>query len=429
MAVLADQTGYSGVTFLAGILLARTCSKAEYGYFILGMSIVFAGDVILRSLISIPYSVLCHGRDEMSRRIYAGHCLLEQMALSLGLVGIFGLSYWIIGWTGRNSELTVWMLWFSIAAVWIHLRGMIRSIVLADIRVWKNMITGLLVNLLTGLGLLGLYAWGRLTMGTAILILAAGGAVFVAVSLRFHSAILSIHRDGFLDDCLANWNYGKWILTATGVNLLGIRIFPWLTLLWWDSQTVAIVGVLSMMACAIRPAIQAGMSYLIPGLARQAHLLGRSEAISQGLWVAGLAAVLGLFFIAGMGLFGGILIRILYTDQYDGHRLSLLLFSTAMALKAVDVPIRAGLTAVRNPKAISISTIIATLAALVCALFLIPRFGVVGVAISVLIHSLGCMAVNLTYIVALQKTTAVSHPAESRNLRKTTYARPSYRPS
>ena len=82
-----------------------------------------------------------------------------------------------------------------------------------------------------------------------------------------------------------------------------------------------------------------------------------------------------------------------------------------MALKAVDVPLRAALTAIHNPRILSISTIIATLAALACALFLIPRLGVVGVAVSVLIHSIGCMAVDLGYLLVLRKAIAVPNPS------------------
>jgi O-antigen/teichoic acid export membrane protein len=411
MAVLADQTGYSAVTVLAGLLLARVCIKTEYGFFVLGMSIVFVGEVILRSLIAIPYTVLCHDRDPADRRIYASHCLIQQCLLSLGTIGLFGLIHLVTQWVGHPTELTGWLFGFSIAAGLIHLRAFARSVMLAEIRVWKNLAAGLAMNLLIALALLALYAGGQLSILSATAILACGAAAFALITLGFNPAPTPFQPGRFFDDCQANWNYGKWILLATGVNLMGIRIFPWLTLLWWDPQTVATVGVLSTLACAIRPAIQASMSYMIPSLAQQARLLGHSQAISQGLTAAGLAAVLGLLFTAGMGLFGDTLTRLLYTDQYEGHWFSLLLFSASMALKAVDVPLRAALTAVHNPRILSISTILATLAALACALFLIPRFGVVGVAVSVLIHSFGCMAVNFGYVIVLRKAMTVPKPA------------------
>jgi O-antigen/teichoic acid export membrane protein len=408
LAVLADQTGYSAVTLLAGLLLARVCTKTEYGFFVLGMSIVFAGEVILLSLIAIPYTVLCHDRGESARRIYAGHCLIQLLMLSLGVIGLFGLIHLVTLRAGNPTELTGWLLGFSVAAGMIHLRAFARSVMLAEIRVWKNLAAGSAINLLIAVSLLILYAGGRLSIVSATAILACGAAAFAVATLGFHPALLPIQPGHFLDDCRMNWNYGKWILLANGINLMGIRIFPWLTLLWWDPQTVATVGVLSTLACAIRPAIQAGTSYLIPSLARQARLLGRSQAIFDGLNAAGLAAILGLLFTVGMGLFGDAITRILFTDQYEGHRLSLLLFSAAMALKAVDVPLRAALTAVQNPRFLSYSPIVATLLAVGCALFLIPQFGVAGVAVSVLIHSLGCMAVDLRYVIVLRNAISIA---------------------
>ncbi len=410
MAVLADQSGYSAVTFLAGLLLARVCTKTEYGFFVLGMSMVFTGEVILISLIAIPYTVLCHDRNGTDRRIYAGHCLIQQGLLSLGVIGLFGLIHLVAQWVGHPTELTGWMLGFSVAAGLIHLRTFARSVLLAEIRVWKNLAAGLAMNLLIALGLLALYVGGGLSIVSATAILACGAAAFAVTTLDFHSVLRPIQPGRFLDDCRTNWNYGKWVLLASGINLMGIRIFPWLTLLWWDPQTVATVGVLSTLACAIRPAIQASMSYLIPSLSRQARLLGTSQAISDGLHTAGLTAVLGLLFTLGMGLFGDTITRLLYTDQYGCHGFSLLLFSAAMSLKAVDVPLRAALTAVQNPQILSLGPIVATLVAVGCALFLIPQFGVSGVAVSVLIHSMGCMAVDLGYAMIHRKTAAVPDP-------------------
>jgi O-antigen/teichoic acid export membrane protein len=410
LAVLADQSGYSAVAFLAGLLLARVCTKTEYGFFVLGMSIVFTGEVILLSLIAIPFTVLCHGRSPEDRRIYAIHCLIQQGVLSLATIALFGLIHGVALGMGFPAELTRWMLGFSVAAGLIHLRAFARSVLLAEIRVWRNLAAGLAMNLLIALALLALYAYGRLSIVSATAILACGAAAFALITLGFDPAPPPIRPGRFLDDCRANWNYGKWILLANGINLMGIRIFPWLTLLWWDPQTVATVGVLSTLACAIRPAVQAGMSYLIPSLAQQARLLGRSHAISQGLTAAGIAAGLGLLFTVGMGLFGDALTRLLYTDQYEGHRFSLFLISAAMALKAVDVPLRAALTAVQNPRFLSYSPIVATLLAVGCAVFLIPQFGVAGVAASILIHSLGYMAVDLGYIIVLRTTAVIPDP-------------------
>ncbi|MBN1391372.1 MAG: hypothetical protein JW947_01060 [Sedimentisphaerales bacterium] len=394
LVVLIDQGGYSIATFLTGMFIARACTKPEYGTYVLGMILVFFSGVIQSSLVTIPFSVLSQPLDRRQRSVYLGSSLLQHIALSFLIAAGFALTWGFTRTFGYTTDIVTLLMPLAAIAVAEHFRIFIRYVLLAELRPWASFAMGLITNIIKIGSVIGLYLSGRLTVPAACLVVAVAsispaGAVLLAERVKF-----SIKLDKVRQDFIKNWRYGRWLLTSTGANVIGIRALPWLTLLWFGREVVAIVGVVTTVACIARPALEASSSYLIPKLASYAHSHGIASARKKTSILIRLAAGAGVVYVLMMLFFGDILVGILYTSKYQGHAIALAIITAALSVKMVEVPVRAFLMAINRSKTLYHSSICASLATLVAAFVVVPRLGVVGVASAILVHYTTSLVVN-----------------------------------
>jgi hypothetical protein len=104
----------------------------------------------------------------------------------------------------------------------------------------------------------------RLTISGACPMLSIGASVSGLLSGMIHVHPRNFDGRLFVRDVLNNLRYGGWILGGTLVNILGLSLLPWITLLLWDSQTVAAIGALTLATSMIRPCQEAMVQYLTP---------------------------------------------------------------------------------------------------------------------------------------------------------------------
>ncbi len=393
-AVLLDQAGYSIVTFITATLVARACTKLEYGSYVLGLTLVFFCGVIQHSLVDVPFAVLSQKLTGRRHATYLGSTFLQHLCLGLLIALCFTMAWGVSRLFSQTGEVIDLLLPLAAVAVGIHFKTFMRSMLIAKLRPWTSLAMGIVINTITVGGVVTLYAADYLTARTAFLVMAFGSVVPAALALLMQRRSLCIRRSKILSDFAKNWRYGKWIFAATGANVGGIRLLPWLTLLWCGREIVALVGVITMSACIIRPAIEAFAGYLTPKLANYAQSNGFTSTRKKVILLVKLAIIIGGFYVVFMFLFGDYLVGILYTARYQGYAVALTIIAAAISFKVVDVPIRVFLMAMNQPKTVFHSSIIASLITLVTAVVVIPQFGVVGVALAMMTHYIVSLCVN-----------------------------------
>ena len=392
--VLLDQVGYSAVTFIIATLVARACTKPEYGSYVLGLTLVFFCGVVQHSLVDVPFAVLSQKLTGRRHATYLGSTFLQHLCLGLLIAFCFTAAWGVSRLFNQTGEVIDLLLPLAAVAVGIHFKTFMRSILLAKLRPWTSLAMGMVINTITVGGVVTLYAADYLTASTACLVTAFGSVVPATLVLLMQRRSLCIRRSKISSDFAKNWRYGKWIFAATGANVGGIRLLPWLTLLWCGREIVATVGVITMAACIIRPAIEAFVGYLTPKLANYAQSSGITSTRKKVILLVKLASIIGGFYVVFMFLFGDHLVGILYTARYQGYAVALTIIAAAISFKAVEVPIRAFLMAMNQPKTVYHSSIGASLVTLVTAIVVIPRFGVVGAALATMIHHLASLGAN-----------------------------------
>ena len=403
LVVLFDQSGYSVTTFLTGMLAARACTRAEYGTFVLGLTLVFSSGVIQRGLVTIPFTVLSQSQDKRQRSVYLGSSFLQHVALSL-LITLCLIAAWVVGRVhGQNNSIVNLLLPIAAAAAAVHFRVFIRSVLLAELRPWASFGMGIAANATTLIALIALYLSGSLTAATAYIVMAVGSALPAAVVLLVGCGGIRISAPQIQSDFIKNWNYGRWILAATAANLAGLRCLPWLTLFWCGREVVAAVGVITMVACVVRPAIEAGVTYLTPKLSNYVQSNGYLSARRKAMMLVKFASIGGALYVLFMVFFGDRLVALLCTSKYQGHGIALTILAAAICIKAIDVPIRSFLMAMKTPKTLYYGSICASVVTLAAAVLLIPRLGVAGVALAIVIHRLVSAGVNCLGVIRLSK--------------------------
>ena len=99
--MLADQCGYSLISFVMGILLARACTKDAYGTFVLAMTLVFFSKVVQRSLVTVPFSVLYPRCQIEEQRRYFSHSVMQHFLVTFSLMVLVGVAALICDYYGK----------------------------------------------------------------------------------------------------------------------------------------------------------------------------------------------------------------------------------------------------------------------------------------------------------------------------------------
>ena len=410
-AVLAEQAAYSVTTLITSILLARAGSSDAYGIFILGMSLVYFTEVIQRSLVAVPFSVLCHARDG-EEEAYVANTLIQHLLLMALTVAAFVAIGTAGSFFGQAGPVWSSAAFCAMAAPGLHGRVVTRAVLLGRLRVWTNLAVGATASVLTTLAVVCLYAGGRLTNVSACLALCAPLPVLAGAVVWAERGRLRLNWSRFGVDLGANWHYGKWIVIATCANALGVRLVPWLVCLWGNTEQVAAFGATATVALAVRPVIEASQAYLTPRFALRVHKKGAAAARRSACSFLRPACAAGAVYAAALAVAGGWVLQLAY-PRYAHEQVTLAILGVAVAAKIVNVPIRSLLAAVGRPKTLSSSSIGASAACLAGAIVLIPRWGAAGAAGAMLIYYLVILAINTVDAALRAGVTGDSHGVTS----------------
>lgn len=401
--VLADQCGYSLITFIISILLARACSKETYGTFVLAMTIVFFSKILQRSLITVPFSVFYPHCNVKDRGRYLSHSIVQHLlvtALLVIVIGLVLLAGHLLGKPLGPIELSCCVLLLILCSL---SADFIRTVMITRFKYRLCLIISVVIQACMTALLAFYYGSERLTVSATLLILCGGYGLFVVGGILGMNLSMKISPKQFVLDIKRNFKLGKWILSSTLVNYVGLQFLPWVTLIWWDRQVVATVGVLSMLTCVLRPLMQAMTHYLTPRFSELLSKKGFTHVRSQILFIVHGLAAISLCFIVAIYFMGNWFVSLIYGPNYAGYQWVLVVFSVAASLRFMNAPLRAMMTAMQSSNNLVIGSLLASSASLVLATLLIPTTGIMGIALVHLIYNLVTFTYNCTWVFSQEK--------------------------
>ena len=382
LVVLVDQGFYSITNFLTAILVARTCSKEEFGFYVLGLTLLMTLLIVQRSLVSTPFVVYSPHLKTHDHDAYFGSTLIHHLSIS-GIASVgFALAAGVLYLTRRGQGMDAVLIALSLGSVPILLRDFMRYVLLADLRFWTSLLMGLAANLATVIALFWIYVNGWLTAPVAYLVMAGCSGPPAAILIFSKRKHLSIVKNRLVSDIIKDWHFGRWLLAASGATTIGVQTIPWFVLLWCGADSVAVFGALMSVAGIIRPAILGVAAYLTPKLAHHLQSAGLAATIKIGLKVIRTMSVFVVAYIVFMLVLGDEIVGVFYTARYQGYLIALAIIATGTGLAAHSTTLKALVRAIGKPEIEFWSSVYASIVCVLASIFLIPRFGIVGAAMA-----------------------------------------------
>lgn len=396
--VLADQ-GFSSLTnFVTGLLVARACSKDQYGSYALGFGLLAIGQMILRSLVGVPYTALSPEMAIPERARYAGSAMVLQVAISFVLAAVLSASGMVAWKLDPQGPMAGMLLGTAGAAIGIAFRDFARMILLARMNVAGCLALGGLANVLTLATLVGAFCLGRLSVPLAFGIVAVGSALPALGLWIAKPKLLTFDRLAIVGHLRRNWNFGRWTLAAVCTGNFCIRVIPWLLLVMGNPEMVASLAAIIATTGLINPAVVGLAEYLTAKMANQRVDEGvgaLTTSASRLISFIGLSCVL---YMVAMAVWGERLMGLLFTSAFHVEWAAMMLMAMSAATDALNVPLRSLLRAAGRPDIEFRSNVLASAVSLVLAMGLIPSWGLVGATVALLVNRLSLLGGNWVLI-------------------------------
>ncbi|MBM3288742.1 MAG: hypothetical protein FJY92_01185, partial [Candidatus Hydrogenedentes bacterium] len=211
----------SATTFLTGALVARACTKSEFGLYTMGFSLLALLLTVQTSLIATPFMVKLPRLSPAEARRLAGNSLIHQI-----LFGVLAAIV-VVAFGGvvnvNDTALGKMLLALGAALSFLLLRDYIRQYGFARLEYARVLAFDVQLAVLQCAGLAALWAAGVLSAATAFLVLGAASALtalhwsFVTRTQR------TLSRKALLADLANNWSSGKWLLASGLVWAVGMN--------------------------------------------------------------------------------------------------------------------------------------------------------------------------------------------------------------
>lgn len=204
-------------SFLLTVLVARSCSQEELGFYVFGITFSWLLLGIPNALVWVPYSTQAPQlKNQQRRQTLRGSALMMVLVLTAGV----SLTPLLAGLVAQAVSARVpavpavaatYALPVAVLLLSMMLREHVRRQAIADFRGKSLLLVDGLAFALQ-LGVAGtLFASGRLTVETAFYavatagLVAAGFMVLSAADYRFRPLPFAVHA-------AQNWRFGKWLL-------------------------------------------------------------------------------------------------------------------------------------------------------------------------------------------------------------------------
>jgi len=384
MLSLVDQGLVSGANFCVSVLVGRFAGPAELGLYFLGFTLITFLTTAQISLISTPYTIYTHRHTDREQTTFAGSVLLHQAMLSAILVVALAAGALVLWTIGQKPGAAAVAATLAVAIPFVLLREFARRFCFAHMKIADGLVVDFGTVVLQVAVLVWLSRAGQLTAVTALATLGAACAVSSVVWLWKSRSAFHIAVRESITHLWRNFALAKWVFAAEcGASLL-VLSGPWLTAALIGSGAAGMYAACFTLVQAINPILFGTYNMLAPHAARAFAAGGTAEVRRVILNVIPIIGVALVGWCACIFLFGEWLITTLYGDRYPNTVWVASILALAMLLRSLGVVALQGLQTIERPEFGLWANFASLAVILAVAPILIPQWGVVGAASSVL---------------------------------------------
>lgn len=402
---LCDQALVSGSTFVLNVMLARWLVREAYGAF----AVCYAGFLFFSGfhnvLVVEPMTVIgpsCYPDrlvEYMGSQLRTHLVIVGPLFLAAILSGV-GLAFFDV-----ERVLVPVVLTLGSCLPFILLLYLVRRMCY----VLQNSLVAVQASALYCLivlpGAIGLHHFGYLTPATAFVLMAVAsllssvfvvGRMSLSISLLLRGGSLSL-----VEMLRQNWSYGHWLVLITALSWLLVQAQTFLTAGFLELSAAGALRAMQLPSLVISQLIAAMTLLLLPSMS---HELGRRDLarLHQKAILSTIAlSVFGLAFVAVLYFFYGPVEELLFGGKYASSGWLMPVLALAPLFTGAAASLSLALRTLRKTKFELFAYLLSGGVALVLGFVFIPRWGLPGVAVSIVggtaTHLLGIVFCYLKY--------------------------------
>lgn len=388
--VLLDQGFLSLANFLTGVLVARACSREDYGAYVLAWSLLLVALSAYRALVHVPFTVLLPRLNPADQSAYQGSALAHTALIGVGFalaIAAFQLGP-AAGLEGKLAPLLPVAGLVAAMVIPVMIREFVRNALFARLSFFASVLVNALATVaqLSAVGLL--FLTGALSLRATLLIMLVTSAVAATAMLWVHAGQMAVQPRRWLADFARGWHISRWV----SLNVLGMigasQAYLWLLLFFEDATDVAVFGAALAVAGVMAPFLQAANAYVLPRMSHGyrgtdiATLIRMTRRAMLGLLIP-----YGGWAIAGSA-FADQLLTMVYSTRYSGHAAVVVLLLFRTLFEGLSAPLTSALQALEKPQVTTQALLLGTTVTFTVGLAATARFGLVGAAAAALLTSL-----------------------------------------
>ncbi|MBT8390652.1 MAG: lipopolysaccharide biosynthesis protein [Ignavibacteriaceae bacterium] len=379
-----DQALLSGISFLISVVLIKTVSKPEYGYYSIFLSIILFTVSIQNAVINTPLAVLLITKRRDEKRKYAGALFFGQYLLlfPLTFIGIIGgiLTYYF---NLLEPSVSAIIVSISLASIGILCREFLRAYFFANET--PNTVLTIDVLYFALITILGFLAYIFFQLDVAVIFLLMGLSSFLIGIFFIKRNKWNFSRSDIKSSYSENWQYGKWSLL--GVTVTHIQAYSYLYLLGIIVSSVAVADV-SAARLLLMPLVlaQAGWSKVIlPHGSKLREKNRLTKLFKEQVIISVAFVVVTISFVFVLIFFKPVLLNIILSDKYANSFNYIFYWGAIFSMGFISLNANLGLQVLKNFEVISKVNSFTALLTILLAYFLISSNGIIGGLIALLI--------------------------------------------
>ena len=381
---LADQAIVSAGNFFMGIIIGRTCSKDQYGIYMLGFSIVLFFINLQTTLILSPYTVYSPRLKDAEHLQYTGSTLIHQLVLSL--LSIIGLSACglILSLNTSYGDLKNIVCLLAIVIMFILLKEYVRGICFAGLQMETVLLLDIFGIAIQISCVLILAYFNLLSAYIAYLVIGIVSGIIALGWLISHKLLFSIRLKQSIYDFRQNWSFAKWVFASNTTFLISSQLYPWFLAIFWGTSATGTFSACWSIIALINPLLLGIGNFLGP---KMAH--ARTKGVQELHHVANKATsyltILTGLFVVVMLLFGNQFVIFVYGVKYAGNGAVVSILGLGILASAISVASSYGLWAMERSELNFQINLISLGVTLSFGLLLAKSLGPIGVAFGLLL--------------------------------------------
>jgi O-antigen/teichoic acid export membrane protein len=407
---LGDQLIVSATNFITGVIVGRTCTKDEFGLYMLGLSIVLLVLDLQTSLISSPYMVYSPRLPARDRALYTGSALIQHGIVAMTVVSILAAGLLVVVPTIDLEGLTNVVTAVAVAVSFILLREFTRRVHFANLRFGSAIVLDLSVAIVQIGLLVGLYAQNLVSAVSAFVAIGVACGLGAVAAIYAERSNISIDRRRVVPDLRKNWSIGKWIFASGVLWTASFNLYPWI-LTYFHGASATGVWAACFGVVAIGNPFLLGIQNLIgPNISHSFTSLNGRLFKEEVKRFSILFCVSTLPLVLILSILGGWIVGFVYGEKYLGNGVVVTILSINIMVTAIRFSYSRALFVMDRAKPDFLVNLVALCVMMTIGIWCVKQYGPLGVAAGFLI---GNVTASIMKFVVFEMFPVIAHEGKT----------------